>query len=129
VEDSQVALAAHQVRIHASSGSSVFLDVGSNPIIEHCSGIGFGALTPQQLSLLGVPEEASAQPAAAASAAAAVAAPGAAVDSNSNSAGAAAESKLSGAAAGAAASGSSCWRAVQDFNWLRSTPSPNWCAI
>ena len=132
VTDCRVALAAHQVRVHASSGSSVFLDVRSNPVIEQCTAMGFGPLTPQQRQLLSVPETPCVQPATATSAAAAVSAAGepACSNSNSSSAGAAAEQGLSDAAAGAAAGGTSnCWRAVQDFNWLRSTPSPNWWAI
>jgi Tubulin binding cofactor C len=123
VTDSQVALAAHQVRIHASSGSSIFLDIGSNPIIEHCSAMGFAALTPQQQDLLSMPGAPEGQVAAAASASAA----GGPARSDSSCAGAAAEPQPTDAAASAVGSGSSnCWCAVQDFNWLRSTPSPNW---
>ena len=125
VTDCQVALAAHQVRIHTSTGSSVFLDVGSNPVIEHCSAMGFGALTPHQRELLGVPESSAVQTATDASSAAPPGQP----DSGSMGDGAMAQPQPTGAAAGAAAGGgSSCWRAVQDFNWLRSTPSPNWWA-
>ena len=123
--DCQVALAAHQVRIHGSNGSSIFLDVGSNPVIEHCSAMGFGALTPQQRQLLGVSESPAVQPAADGTSAAACGQS----DSGSMSGGATTQPQPTGAAAGAAGSdSSSCWRAVQDFNWLRSRPSPNWWA-
>jgi Tubulin binding cofactor C len=126
VTDCQVALAAHQVRIHGSSSSSIFLDVGSNPVIEHCSAMGFGALTPQQRELLGMSESAVVQTAAAGSSAA----PFGRTDGGSAGAVAVSQAQPTGAAAGTAAGGSSsCWRAVQDFNWLRSTPSPNWWAL
>jgi Tubulin binding cofactor C len=126
VTDCQVALAAHQVRIHTSSGSSVFLDVGSNPVIEHCSAMGLGALTPQQRQLLGISES----PAVPTEAAGTSAAGCEQTDSGSVGTGAIDQPQPTCAAAGAAGSGgSSCWRAVQDFNWLRSTPSPNWWAL
>ena len=86
VHDSTVLLAAQQVRIHTSMGNRLLLSVGSNPIIEHCSGLAFGPLLPAQQAALGLP---------------AVAADG---DNNR-------------------------YANVQDFNWLRSTPSPNWCVL
>lgn len=124
--DCQVALAAHQVRIHTSTGSSAFLDVGSNPVIEHCSAMGFGALTPQQRQLLGMSESPAMQTAAVGGSGG----PSGQPDSGSMGYGAMAQPQPTDTAAGAAGSGgSSCWRAVQDFNWLRSTPSPNWWAL
>ena len=124
--DCRVVLAAHQVRIHGSSGSSIFLDVSSNPVIEHCSAMGFGPLTPEQRQLLGVSESPAVQPAADGTSAAACGQS----DSGSMGGGAMTPPQPTGAAAGAAGSDSrSCWRAVQDFNWLRSTPSPNWWAL
>lgn len=79
-------LAAQQVRIHTSTGSKLLLSVGSNPIIEHCSGMAFGPLLPAQRAALGLPALVA--------------------DRDSNR-----------------------YASVQDFNWLRSTPSPNWYAL
>lgn len=86
VHDSTVVLAAHQVRIHTSQATRLFLHVGSSPVIEHCSGMGFGPLTGGQRALLGLPPAAD------------------------------------------AAAAANHFDNVQDFNWLKSTPSPNWCA-
>eukprot|EP00892_Ulva_mutabilis_P006725 jgi/Ulvmu1/4424/UM002_0149.1 len=40
-----LSLVSHQLRLHASSSLQVYLRAGSDPIIEDCSGIGFGPLT------------------------------------------------------------------------------------
>lgn len=137
--DSQVVLAAHQVRVHTSSGTSLFLDIGSDPVIEHCSGMGFAPLTPQQRALLGDYQVASESPEAISSAANEAAArndaapsgtvchSGAGVDSATGAgAGAGAAQQHGEADADAPFASKNRWHAVQDFNWLRSTRSPNW---
>lgn len=45
LQDCKLDLASHQVRLHASHRLQVHLRAGSDPIIEDCSGIGFGSLS------------------------------------------------------------------------------------
>jgi len=40
----QLSLASHQLRLHGSTSLQVYLRAGSDPIIEHCTAIGFGPL-------------------------------------------------------------------------------------
>lgn len=142
--NSKVVLAAHQVRIHTSRDTALFLDVGSDPIIEHCSAMAFGPLTAEQRALLGLSDASMQSHAGAAGAerAAAGSAPAASggtadnagpassgvADSTAGGAGTSASAAIASATSAqrAAVSGANHWAAVQDFNWLRSTPSPNW---
>lgn len=50
VEDSVVVVAARQFRMHESRNTRVYLQCGSRPIIEGCTGIGFAPLPERYLS-------------------------------------------------------------------------------
>ena len=81
-------LASHQVRVHRTINTQLYLRLHSNPIIEHCTGVSVAPYHPLDY-------------------------PGA-------------EDALQRANLGAAAEQQGLWAQVQDFGWLRSTPSPNW---
>ncbi|BDA44909.1 Tubulin-specific chaperone C [Coccomyxa sp. Obi] len=87
VQHSCLILISHQLRIHSSSHVTFLLEVQSNPIIEDCRGMRFGAPLPDD------PDTAEL-------------------------------AKLS-----SMGDRYDKWMQVQDFGWLKSTASPNWCSL
>ena len=101
--DCVLMLAARQVRVHTAQRCDLYLRVRSHPVIEHCEGM---RVAPYPLSD--------------------AAYPGAAGDL--------AEQQLlliGGEGKGEEEEEGVCgmWRQVDDFGWLRSTPSPHWCVL
>ncbi|CAL8469348.1 g8889 [Coccomyxa elongata] len=87
VQNSCLILISHQLRIHSSSNVTFLLQVQSNPTIEDCRGMRFGAALPDD------PDTAEL-------------------------------AKLS-----SMGERKDKWMQVQDFGWLKSTASPNWCSL
>lgn len=87
VRHSSLILISHQLRIHSSSDVTFLLQMQSNPIIENCKSMRFGAVLSDD------PDTAEL-------------------------------AKLS-----SMGEGNDKWMQVQDFGWLKSTASPNWCSL
>lgn len=138
-----LALACRQVRAHATEDSSLYLRAASNPIIEFSHGVRFA---PYALAYPGVEEVRCAALRRQASlmfcswvigAAGACAWMGTAPLAllprlQRSAADVATAARLSASAQDLAQQGlaedNGKWAEVQDFGWLRQTPSPNWCA-
>lgn len=119
--DCTVMLAAHQFRCHTSQRVTAWLEVGSNPIIEDCSGMVFGGLSTHNSVLLTAQPDYlpvcsdSATPAKAAAAAQGPRRSGD-VSTTADEAGIHTRS----------ATDASKWAAVKDFNHVLTCASSNW---
>lgn len=103
------------MRIHSSSGTDLYLRVGSRPIIEHSERLRFAPMpSPSVLAALEPPASSSAPVGGAASPS------GSATAGEAGSAG-------SGDMGGAVCSG--LWQQVEDFGWVKATHSPHWCVL
>ena len=115
-------LAAHQFRCHTSQRVTAWLDVGSNPIIEDCSGMVFGGLSTHNRMLLTAQPDClpmcsdSATPDGAAAAA----------QGPRHSGGVSITADEAGALTRSAAEDADKWATVKDFNHVLSSASPNW---
>ena len=104
----ELALAARQVRVHDARECALRLRVASRPVVERCGALAVAPLLRGGAEFERAAEAAGLPPAPPTEA-------GGGDDGGSSSNGGSSSSGL--------------WRCVNDFGWVRATPSPNWRAV
>jgi hypothetical protein len=99
VRNSVLVVATQQLRMHECEDADIYLTCASHPIIENCKGIRFAPL-PQTYSNF---ERSGSHPQGA--------------------------SSTEREGDGTHTRPSNQWDQVDDFNWLKQEPSPNWCVL
>ncbi|ERF73266.1 hypothetical protein EPUS_03098 [Endocarpon pusillum Z07020] len=108
VEDSVMVVTCRQFRMHECKNVDVYLSCSSRPIIEDCSGIGFAQLPDTYRIPSATPP------------------PNEPLKDTTNTA---PNPTSDVAAPSKPASPADLWSQIDDFKWLKSTPSPNWSLL